>query len=263
MASPANLPAGFLTGSAPGGISKRHLDFTSVGLDEYKDRYAVVLDNVVSASECTIWLAAAEARDEWQPAMVNVGGGRQAMALDVRKSGRIIWDDEDLVGRLWDKVKDEVKEIALIEHPEWASTIGTKKLAKQIDWRVRGCNERMRILKYGPGDYFQPHCDGTYSDPETHAISYFTLHLYMNDATTNPEGELVGGATRFESYRINNQGRELDVNPKVGSVLIFAQRGLWHCGAPVTKGTKITLRTDIMFDKVKRTEEEETETKVH
>lgn len=72
-----------------------------------------------------------------------------------------------------------------------------------------------------------------------------TFHIYLNDSTM--EGGPVGGATRFWSP---NKKAWLDVEPKLGQVLIFQQRMLVHSGEPVTEGVKFTLRTDLMFEKV-------------
>ena len=46
--------------------------------------------------------------------------------------------------------------------------------------------------------------------------------------------------------------RSLDVDPKVGRVLIFQQRDLLHSGADVTNGVKLTLRTDLMYARVEK-----------
>jgi hypothetical protein len=45
------------------------------------------------------------------------------------------------------------------------------------------------------------------------------------------------------------------VNPKAGSVLIFQHKGLFHEGSKVTKGTKYTMRTDILYEWVPTKEE--------
>lgn len=42
--------------------------------------------------------------------------------------------------------------------------------------------------------------------------------------------------------------RNIDVDPKVGRVLIFQQKRLLHSGADVTAGTKYTMRSDLMYD---------------
>ena len=86
------------------------------------------------------------------------------------------------------------------------------------------------------------HCDGAYETPDRSERSYFTLHLYLNDAGE----QLKGGATTFHSY---NMDREIRVVPKIGRVLLFQHRGLLHSGEDVDKGMKLTLRTDIMYTK--------------
>jgi hypothetical protein len=89
-----------------------------------------------------------------------------------------------------------------------------------------------------------------YEDRETlpHLKSFVTIHLYLN------EGDgLEGGATRFWTP---NKKQFLDVEPKMGRVLVFQQRMLVHSGEEVTGGLKLTMRTDCMFEKVVVTREE-------
>lgn len=94
------------------------------------------------------------------------------------------------------------------------------------------------------------HCDGMYETADKQQRSYFTLHLYPNDDTTSMEGEegLRGGATTFYSW---DDRQKLDVEPKAGSVLVFQQRNMRHAGDEVLAGTKYTMRTDIMYEKIK------------
>lgn len=106
-------------------------------------------------------------------------------------------------------------------------------------------NERMRFLKYEEGNYFRPHWDGSFRVPGGDEFSLYTLHLYLNEADPNaPEGELKGGATTFHS---DDERRELEIVPKVGRILIFQHRNLYHSGADVDAGIKLTLRTDLMY----------------
>jgi hypothetical protein len=89
------------------------------------------------------------------------------------------------------------------------------------------------------------HCDGTYETPDRTERSYFTLHLYLNDAVLKSgEKQLEGGATTFFNGRMD---RRIDVVPKTGRVLLFQHRNLIHSGDDVVKGIKYTLRTDIMY----------------
>ena len=41
---------------------------------------------------------------------------------------------------------------------------------------------------------------------------------------------------------------KIDVDPKVGRVLIFQQKGLLHSGDDVVRGVKYTMRSDIMYE---------------
>jgi hypothetical protein len=91
------------------------------------------------------------------------------------------------------------------------------------------------------------HCDGTYVTPDLKERSHFTLHLYLNDASSDADGQsLQGGATTFHSL---NMKRRIDVEPKIGRVLLFQHKFLLHSGDDVTCGTKLTMRTDVMFEK--------------
>lgn len=54
------------------------------------------------------------------------------------------------------------------------------------------------------GEYFRPHCDGSYETPDRKERTYFTLHLYLNnaDVVTMEEAEKVGGALSAESVLV-------------------------------------------------------------
>jgi hypothetical protein len=89
------------------------------------------------------------------------------------------------------------------------------------------------------------HCDGSYETPDHTERSYFTLHLYLNDAVgKDGKKQLEGGATTFFNGSMTNR---IDVTPKVGRVLLFQHRLMIHSGDDVVRGTKLTLRTDIMY----------------
>ncbi|MCJ1378052.1 hypothetical protein MMC17_001148 [Xylographa soralifera] len=243
-------------------VQVHKVDFTQTQLPEYSQCYAVVLDNVLTAAECNQLIQAAEASTSagWEPAMINVGGGRQMLALDTRNCGRIIWDDSEVIGKIWNRVKDHVPELqSFCKYPghKWEET-----------WQMTRLNERMRFLKYGAGQYFYgefllsslhqrgssnrynstAHCDGAYETPDKTERSFYTLHLYLNESDPEiPDGELIGGSTEFHSM---NMKRSYEVMPKIGRVLIFQHSGLLHSGAKVLSGLKYTLRTDLMYKKI-------------
>ena len=154
MASKHALPPGFLSGPAPN-LTKSTIDFAKAGLSEFTGLWAVVLDGVLSKTECDHLVAAAEATTDgvWERAMVNVGGGNQKMIDDVRRCGRIIWDDRAIMESLWARIEGSVPEIHRLE--KWASVTGNGPAKRDEVWRVTRLNERARFLKYVGGEYFR------------------------------------------------------------------------------------------------------------
>ncbi|KAF1851558.1 oxidoreductase domain-containing protein [Cucurbitaria berberidis CBS 394.84] len=241
MVSTYKLPEGFLEGPAPN-LTRSDVDFAKGGLP---NAWAVVLDGVLTEQECDELVAAAEAttNGEWERAMVNIGGGFQALYEDTRKCGRIIWDDRETMAKLWARIEGSVPEIHRLQN--WASVTGNGPVKWEETWKMTRLNERQRFLKYVGGEYFKAHCDGAYETPDCTERSYFTLHLYLNDAE-GKEGQqpLKGGATTFFNPSMT---KRIDVVPKSGRVLLFQHRGLLHSGDDVISGMKLTMRTDIMY----------------
>ena len=154
MASKYTLPSDFLSTPAPN-LTKSKIDFAQGGLPDSDGHWAVVLDGVMSKEECEQLVAAAEATTDgvWERALVNVGGGMQAMHDDIRRCGRIIWDDRALMEKLWARIEDSVPEIHRLE--KWESVTGNGPVKRGEVWRVTRLNERGRDLKYDGGEYFK------------------------------------------------------------------------------------------------------------
>ncbi|KAI6084631.1 hypothetical protein F4821DRAFT_261707 [Hypoxylon rubiginosum] len=265
-----NIPDDFLTSEPHDAepITFKQLDFEDTVLKEYKGLYAVVLDNVLSPSECAqlIKLAEASVTDEnrnkedgsaWAPALVNVGGGYEVHTPSYRNSDRIIWDRQDVVDRLWARlarvpqVRDALLSFAQKRERVVLRARGDAPAAPETvkHWDFHRVNKRMRFLRYGSGQFFRPHCDSPYHEvsDDGHAVmTHYTLHLYLNDSKqeVGDKADLVGGATSFLS---SDEERKLDVDPKAGRILIFQHRRLYHSGDDVKEGTKYTVRTDIMY----------------
>ena len=148
------LPHDFLSGPGPK-VQKADVDFRYTELPEYEGRYATVLENVLTKDECDTLVRAAEASNNgtWEPAMINMGGGRQGMRTDIRDCGRIIWDDTDVVERIWSRVKSSVPEIKYLKG--MARVTGKMSVLLGETWKMTRLNERMRFLKYGQGQYFK------------------------------------------------------------------------------------------------------------
>lgn len=154
--TPFSLPADFLSSPGPEKVV-RTVNFKEVGLPEYDGLYAVVIDNCFSKEECNEIVRAAEATTEgklWEQALVNVGNGKQMLMTDVRDCGRIIWDDRDMVQKIWSRVKDCVlPDIEYVKNKVQVTGFGPMKRGEVL--QMTRLNERMRFLKYEPGQYFR------------------------------------------------------------------------------------------------------------
>ncbi|KAJ4133375.1 hypothetical protein NW768_004957 [Fusarium equiseti] len=255
------VPDSFLRSSSTTPIKTTHIDFANSPLPQYDGHTAVVLDNVLSPEECKELLSLAEQSVEgdeaWQPALVSGGNGYESRAPGYRESDRIIWDQQTIADRLWERClqADGLRDLlAVVPHEPWM---------KDGKWVFSRLNDRMRFLKYSPGQFFKPHCDGAYyytEGPGKEFETFYTVHLYLNDSVENDHtSDLQGGATSFLDRKGENR---VDVNPKAGSVLIFQHKGLFHEGALVNKGIKYTMRTDILYEWIPdKDAEEQPETK--
>ena len=128
----------------------------------------------------------------------------------VRNNTRVMFDDPGFAQTLWSKVGPFVP-------------------AQLGDHRAVGLNERFRVYRYQPGQYFKLHTDGYYRRSKDER-SFLTMMIYLND-------DFEGGETAFDSAV---------VTPERGSALFFLHP-LRHEGRTVTKGTKYAIRTDVMY----------------
>jgi hypothetical protein len=148
------LSKSFLEGPPPNPKVTK-IDFKNTGLPEYDGLYATVLDGILTPEECHTLVTAAEnqAPKSWERALVNIGNGEQAFYEDVRKCGRIIWDSQDIVDRIWERAKGLVPELTTIANQPLVTGTGPSK--RREVWKYTRCNERMRLLKYTAGEYFK------------------------------------------------------------------------------------------------------------
>jgi len=237
----------------------RPIDFRATALPEYGGAYACIFDNVLTADECQqlIRLAEDSVADEargrsgtrtWKPAMVNIGNGIEIFDGSYRNSDRIVWDHQEVVDRIWGRItsrapqaRDELDAVTR-EGPGWSVT-----------WGFASFNQRMRFLRYGPDQFFRPHCDGAFSEVRDgkQYSTFYTVHLYLNDSVeeVGETADLKGGATSFLS---RDKRRKVSVHPKAGRVLIFQHDKLYHSGDDVLQGTKFTVRMDMLYARGER-----------
>eukprot|EP00557_Chaetoceros_sp_GSL56_P011165 CAMPEP_0176481466 /NCGR_PEP_ID=MMETSP0200_2-20121128/2840_1 /TAXON_ID=947934 /ORGANISM="Chaetoceros sp., Strain GSL56" /LENGTH=471 /DNA_ID=CAMNT_0017877683 /DNA_START=1154 /DNA_END=2569 /DNA_ORIENTATION=+ len=144
---------------------------------------------------------------------------------------------------------------------------------------MQGLNPRMRILKYDAedNDRFDAHFDATTFVPSVDGSgsqrqSLITVLLYLNDGggkdfeggeTVYLDWDATATATATASVRDyrgmskhkTDSQKIVKVVPKAGSVVVF-EHDLFHSGAPLTRGTKYIMRTDILFSELAVDQEE-------
>jgi hypothetical protein len=139
------------------------VDWEQSNLREFKGYYAVVLDNVISPSECKQLIQMAEdsvlkrgksGNKTWRPAMVNFGPGLETLRRSYRNSDRIIWDNQTVMDRLWERCAKApgIKEKLAVVDATHRRKPGVRR------WEFRRFNERMRFLKYQGGQFFRRKC---------------------------------------------------------------------------------------------------------
>jgi prolyl 4-hydroxylase len=168
---------------------------------------------LLTPAECAAWIARGEAVG-YEAAPITTSRG-PVMAPEIRNNTRVIIDDVAAAARLWEGAQARVPPV--------------------LDGRVAvGLNERFRLYRYDPGEYFAKHGDGHFERMDGER-SLLTLIYYLNDG-------FEGGETRFFS-----RGQApMTVTPRAGSALFF-QHPVLHEGAAVTVGRKYVLRTDVMY----------------
>jgi prolyl 4-hydroxylase len=168
------------------------------------------VEDVMTPGDCKELIAMLEGEGFDEAPITTMLG--PVMNKKVRNNTRVMFDHEQLAGRLYARIADALP----------ASLCGATPC---------GANERFRAYKYQPGQRFAPHFDGCFKRSH-YERSELTLMVYLNEG-------FGGGATKFLDY-------ELDVTPKTGMALLFQHR-LLHEGCEVTSGTKYVLRSDVMY----------------
>lgn len=187
-------------------------------------KLVIVIENVLSKEECDELIKLSEKNeDNYTVAKIDTRYKSQVVDTRIRNSDRWINDDFKLSKELFEKIKKYLP----LHSP------------KDSRWILTCLNERLRFLRYKPGQKFLRHCDGNYVRPDASEKSFFTAQFYLNVV------ESGGETTFFSQYDGSNR-----VAPKPGSVLIFEQDNLVHEGSEVKAGLKYVIRTDVMYKRI-------------
>ncbi|KAI1803047.1 oxidoreductase domain-containing protein [Daldinia bambusicola] len=243
--SMADQHRNILSGPAPSSISAHIIDFNETDVKEYAGYFAMTIKDVLTLDECVDLLKLISPPDNaaWPAATVTRYDGSHMLDLKSRFCDRIFYTSQTLADRLLERILPHIPPeiVTLKDAPD---ITGQFPIIRNETWRISRLRDELRFLKYGPGQYFKPHADGQFVDKDG-AKSYLTLHLYLNGSE-----DVEGGATRFAVDFEDPQEGKLDISPDAGSLVIFQQRDMYHEGATVTRGTKYTMRTDVMYKKV-------------
>ena len=173
-----------------------------------------VIHDFFAAEDCVRSIDLSERRG-YEDAPINTPMGF-VMNKEVRDNTRVMVDDPDLAGRLIERAR-----------PFLPARVGS--------WHLLGINERFRYYRYDVGQTFRQHYDGSFRRHPGEE-SQLTFMVYLND-------DFTGRTTEF--YDGDGSSRET-VQPKRGMALVFRHAQLRE-GAPVARGRKYVLRTDVMY----------------
>ncbi len=180
--------------------------------------YIQILKNVLSPQECASLIHATESKGYARASLYTDTFGKEYFS-EKRKSDRCIIDSPQFVATLKERLRPYLP-------AEYRS-------GKMKGMKLKGVNERLRFLKYTPGDEFKPHVDGSYTAHDG-AISRITILIYLN-------ADYTGAYTEFAG-----ESDWMSVIPEPGMVVLQDQ-SLLHRVPPLQTGCKYAIRTEVMY----------------
>lgn len=169
------------------------------------DRFLKIIDGLLTPEECERFIRVLDNED-----LTLVERG------DLATYERNIWISEAFADELYRRLQPH--------------------LPAGVRAEVVRCNEYFRFSKYGVGQEFGLHTDGTNLD-RLGNVSQYTVNVFLNS-------EFEGGETDFFQGVSTGVGRTRAI-PLAGRAAVF-DRGISHCGNRVVSGVKYLLRTDLM-----------------
>lgn len=175
--------------------------------------------DLFSAGECESVVASVRGA-EWLAATVNRAEGR-AVDEKVRNNSVAIVRDASLGEELFRRVRPHVP-------ARMSAELGGKG---RVEMEACGVFVPLRVYRYDVGQHFGLHEDQSYFGPSGE-VSLLTLLVYLNEG-------FEGGETEFPE-------QDRTITAKTGTALLFQHRVL-HTGRRIQAGTKLVLRTDVLY----------------
>jgi hypothetical protein len=136
-------------------------------------KLAFILLNVFTPEECQQWIEMTEERG-YVPALIDVGT-HQTLRTDIRNNDRCMIDDVDLAKKIFERIKSYLPNV-------WKTH------------QLVGLNERLRFLRYGPGQAFKQHM----GKKKNVILTFYIRFLFFTD------GRYCRGDASFErSYIVS------------------------------------------------------------
>ena len=205
---------------------------------------AFVLRNILTPEECSdlidnVFSNEEEIKDEIQPVLFRKWV-EDPEAENKKLGVRFHRKGEDFNQKLWERIKDFVPQEA---------QIGDEKAASA------GFTQRVRFIRYDPGQRFPPHTDGPFV-ASNDCRSLFTFVVYLDKCKNSilTSGDFRGGELYFyEKPPAGGNTEDLKkifkVIPECGTAVIFPHLTL-HESRPLKNGHKYCIRNDILYQTV-------------
>lgn len=182
--------------------------------------FAVIREALITPRDASALAARAAA--------AGFGPARTGPGVERRKSLRCLIDDGAVASALFERLRPLLPATLPMSR-------GNVYKAAPGTWRLVGLNERLRFLRYDPGDYFKPHHDGVYCREAGDEQSFLTLLLYLNDGYRGGHTTLYNGA-----------GAKTPVAPAIGLCLVHDHK-VRNESPTLREGVKLVIRTDVMY----------------
>eukprot|EP01083_Nonionella_stella_P191498 708736_1 len=175
-----------------------------------KDKYVSIIRNTFSEQECKELINFSESIG-YKDALVNLGFGHTEIMSEFRNHKKLSIDNIHIANYVFNRIKSVIP--------------------NQFDNRTLiDINERLRFLRYSPGDFFGPHYDGMYMR-DNGQRSLITIVIYLND-------NYSGGEITF--LHPTNENKKYWIKPETGMVLLFEQKEVFHEGSIISNTNNIT-----------------------